>query len=414
MAACGVCALPVTGDAVLCSGWRRGVPCNKRFHAECFILGKQCARKILSTRSLMWFCDDCLQVFLAPSWSPPSEIACLLDEKLAGLVDEIEHRLSHVPLPGGKSGASPQSAGKVGKTTEHCSPPSTTAARSTRAQPQKSVRSTTAPHSMGPTPCVGLAASSGSLSVGSSTNAGSNNAANNASNATTIATNDATNIAASSAASGAATYTTERTSPPSSTAVRSTCAQPQKSVWSTTAPHTTAPTVTSPRGGSSKSSNCAVAATTSPAPSSEVGALQFGSGTLPAGSGIEDCLAVRRCWLYLSGFKPSCSDVVVAGFVKSRLSSEDVVVRRLTKAGTNTIGLSFVSFKVGLPLHLRGIALSSATWPSALRFGEFVNRPAAKANRPRLSSSDDPLLAPQSVDTASSQQPSVELNGPSA
>ena len=59
--------------------------------------------------------------------------------------------------------------------------------------------------------------------------------------------------------------------------------------------------------------------------------------------------------------------------VKHALSIEDATAYCLIRQGTNTATLSFLSFKVLVPLTQRERALSPDTWPLGLSVREFVD-----------------------------------------
>lgn len=82
-------------------------------------------------------------------------------------------------------------------------------------------------------------------------------------------------------------------------------------------------------------------------------------------------------WLYLSGLNPQVSADDISKVVRSCLQTEDDVKSiKLVPKNVDLTRLTFVSFKVGLPLTLKEVALRASTWPKGIRFREFENVPA--------------------------------------
>lgn len=79
----------------------------------------------------------------------------------------------------------------------------------------------------------------------------------------------------------------------------------------------------------------------------------------------------ERFWLYLSGILPEVPDDKVTELVESKLKTTNLRVIKLVPRGKNTRSLTFVSYKIGIPIELKPIALATETWPRGIRFREF-------------------------------------------
>ncbi|XP_055591190.1 uncharacterized protein LOC129743237 [Uranotaenia lowii] len=89
-------------------------------------------------------------------------------------------------------------------------------------------------------------------------------------------------------------------------------------------------------------------------------------------------------WLYISRIKPDVSEDDVASMVKANLQTDTMQVVKLVSKGTDTSTMRFVSFKVGVDLELKDMALDPETWPNGLSFREFVNYDRNNQFRPRF------------------------------
>ncbi|KFB53643.1 hypothetical protein ZHAS_00021886 [Anopheles sinensis] len=82
--------------------------------------------------------------------------------------------------------------------------------------------------------------------------------------------------------------------------------------------------------------------------------------------------AESRTWLYLSRFAPDVTDNDVLTLVRTQVGTDDVIVRRLVRRDRDsTRPLTFVSYRVGVPVGLSEIALLPSTWPRGIAFREF-------------------------------------------
>lgn len=93
----------------------------------------------------------------------------------------------------------------------------------------------------------------------------------------------------------------------------------------------------------------------------------------------------EQFWLYLSGFHRQVTSEDVSKVVRCCLHTEsEAKVVMLVPKNVDMSRLTFISFKVGLPVDLKDAALLPSTWPQGIRFREFENKPAK--NHRRLSS----------------------------
>lgn len=78
-----------------------------------------------------------------------------------------------------------------------------------------------------------------------------------------------------------------------------------------------------------------------------------------------------KFWLYLSGILPEVPESKVVELVESQLKTKNLQVTKLIPRGKDIRTLTFVSYKIGVPLELKSTALASETWPRGIRFREF-------------------------------------------
>lgn len=82
-----------------------------------------------------------------------------------------------------------------------------------------------------------------------------------------------------------------------------------------------------------------------------------------------------KFWLYLSALNPRITDSDVQKIVSRCLNTPDPVeVIRLVPKDKNTAGWSFVSYKIGLCTEMKAKALDPSSWPTGLRFREFIDQ----------------------------------------
>lgn len=107
-------------------------------------------------------------------------------------------------------------------------------------------------------------------------------------------------------------------------------------------------------------------------------AVNNNEGTKEIDTDIAVPLAVplreKKFVLYLSGFAPQATVNEISELVKKNLNTNDTVdVAKLVPKGKNLCELSFVSFKVGIGLHLKECALQSSSWQKGIVFREFLD-----------------------------------------
>lgn len=81
-----------------------------------------------------------------------------------------------------------------------------------------------------------------------------------------------------------------------------------------------------------------------------------------------------RFWLYLSGFDPKASVEQIEQLTRHNLNinaEETIDVAKLVPKNTDLNELSFVSFKVGIGLQLKEVALANTSWQRGIIFREF-------------------------------------------
>lgn len=89
----------------------------------------------------------------------------------------------------------------------------------------------------------------------------------------------------------------------------------------------------------------------------------------------------KKFLLYLSGFAPDASVQEIADLVKNNLSTDEAVdVTKLVPKGKNLCELTFVSFKVGIGIHLRDLALQTSTWQKGIVFRQFDSGQSTRNN----------------------------------
>ncbi|XP_053698959.1 uncharacterized protein LOC128745922 [Sabethes cyaneus] len=77
-------------------------------------------------------------------------------------------------------------------------------------------------------------------------------------------------------------------------------------------------------------------------------------------------------WLYLSGFDPQATVNQIEKLVRNNLNTEKTVdVVKLVPKGKTLEELTFVSFKAGVEMDLKDLALSRSTWQKGIIFRPF-------------------------------------------
>lgn len=91
---------------------------------------------------------------------------------------------------------------------------------------------------------------------------------------------------------------------------------------------------------------------------------------------VQQSKAENLFWIYLSAFHPSTSESDIEALTKECLSMDMDAKPRIIKLipkDKDIASLSFVSFKVGISMTLKDIALSTDSWPENVSFREFTN-----------------------------------------
>lgn len=78
-----------------------------------------------------------------------------------------------------------------------------------------------------------------------------------------------------------------------------------------------------------------------------------------------------RFWLFITKVKNCVTEQQILKLVTDSLGTEDVVIKKLVPAWKDTTSLPYISFKVGVNVRLKSLALLSSTWPAGLSFREF-------------------------------------------
>lgn len=114
-----------------------------------------------------------------------------------------------------------------------------------------------------------------------------------------------------------------------------------------------------------------------------------------------------RCWIFFSRLATETTDEQVADMVNQCLGVTDVIVRRLLARDRDVSSVTYISFKVGLPLALKEKALDPSTWPHGVSFREFLDKPRVTRPLTRLSSLAAELAgSPHILATLSTPSPS--------
>lgn len=88
-------------------------------------------------------------------------------------------------------------------------------------------------------------------------------------------------------------------------------------------------------------------------------------------------LDAELVWVYLSAFETCTTENDIATLASDCLALDPNCkpkVVKLVPKGKDLSALNFVSFKIGVPKHLRTAALACETWPEGIQFREFENR----------------------------------------
>lgn len=103
--------------------------------------------------------------------------------------------------------------------------------------------------------------------------------------------------------------------------------------------------------------------------------LVVGTKSVDKESMIVDTVAkpAEKTWIFLSRIARHVTEADITELVKSCLKTQSVDVRKLVRKDADLNQFEFISFKVGVDLNLKGIALDPANWPKGIYFREFQN-----------------------------------------
>lgn len=97
-----------------------------------------------------------------------------------------------------------------------------------------------------------------------------------------------------------------------------------------------------------------------------------GTKTVPSNSVLTVPEPKEQFWLYLSRIHPSVKTEAVMSLVKDCLQCEEPInVVPLVKKNADLAAMNFISFKIGMDMKYRNVALEPATWPNGIVFREF-------------------------------------------
>lgn len=82
----------------------------------------------------------------------------------------------------------------------------------------------------------------------------------------------------------------------------------------------------------------------------------------------------EKFWLYLSRIAPHVSEDEIAALVQSCIPGAQPIVKKLIRKDADVKSFAFISFKIGLDLHLKNTALDASNWPKGIYFRPFEER----------------------------------------
>lgn len=78
-------------------------------------------------------------------------------------------------------------------------------------------------------------------------------------------------------------------------------------------------------------------------------------------------------WLFFTRIKNSVTESDILKMVSASLNIDEAIVKKLVPAWKDVSAMPYISFKVGINVRLKGLALLPSTWPSGICFREFRN-----------------------------------------
>lgn len=80
---------------------------------------------------------------------------------------------------------------------------------------------------------------------------------------------------------------------------------------------------------------------------------------------------VDKFWIYLSRIAPHVSEDDISLLVQECLPDSHPVVKKLVKKDADLTKLEFVSFKAGVDMQMKNLALDPSVWPQGIYFRAF-------------------------------------------
>lgn len=110
--------------------------------------------------------------------------------------------------------------------------------------------------------------------------------------------------------------------------------------------------------------------------SSMLSSSQLMYGTRKAGSAFctsssDLAVADSKYWLFLTKIKNSATEQDILRLINDCLGTNEAVIKKLVPAWKDTSSMTFISFKVGIGVEFKDVALRPSTWPAGLGFREF-------------------------------------------
>lgn len=104
--------------------------------------------------------------------------------------------------------------------------------------------------------------------------------------------------------------------------------------------------------------------------------LMGGTKTTESCSKLVDTVPkpAEKCWIYLSRIAPHVTEDDISALVKECVPDAQPIVRKLVRKDADIRTFAFISFKVGIDLQLKDIALDAKNWPKGIYFRQFEER----------------------------------------
>lgn len=85
-----------------------------------------------------------------------------------------------------------------------------------------------------------------------------------------------------------------------------------------------------------------------------------------------------KFWIYLSRIAPHVSDNEITALVQECVPGAQPIVKKLVRKDADLNSFAFISFKVGIDLQFKDIALDASNWPTGIYFRQFEERNSSK------------------------------------